>query len=88
MVDFEMATFFDDGDEPVDHVVDMHEGARLRAVSLYRERQRSGGMPFDLLERAQTELRDHVLPTHVGSIHIVRAEHRNAVETMAAVVDG
>ena len=69
-------------------IVDVDERTRFLAGSLDGKRNNPlrnlGGKPFE----TQGKLRQDVLPAHVRPINIMGAKDENAIEVLAAVVDG
>ena len=74
--------------DAADQIVDVAEAAGLAAVALESRTAacRLGCCAATRLQ-AQRELRDDVLPAHVGAVDVVRPEDQHAVEELAAVVD-
>ena len=87
VVDPEMLAFVQDEQDTLNEVIDEDEGASLVSRSLYRKRDGVGEMVLQRLH-ARNELRDDMLVPHIGAVHIVGSDDRDAFELTTAVIDG
>ncbi len=73
--------------QALDEIVDEHERARLCAGALNGKVDRIDVRIRQALH-ANDELGDHVLPSHVGPVDVVRADDDDALQVPPPVVDG
>ena len=86
MVDPKVLALIHNKHQPVDEVINERECSSLFPAALNRKAYWITGILICLFH-AQDKLRDNVVPTHVGSIDVVRPEDQDAFEVGSPVVE-
>src|ERR1700730_2666103 len=88
VVDAQVLALIQYAHHAIDEIADVHKGASLTSRSLNRKVDHgiAARLRGECLH-SRYKLGDHMFGSHVGAVHIVRAEYHGAVEKLAAVID-